>query len=155
METCRILMTSSASVSRFWVRWLLAISVGVILFGLCLVAAPTLTRQVFSWLFYGSPVRLNAFGDEQVRYISFTHAVIGGVMVGWGTALLLITRELIATGSRLGWQLLAMSLGAWFIPDTTYSLISGYWQNAALNGVFFCLFALPLWGLRHSGGDDI
>jgi hypothetical protein len=37
---------------------------------------------------------------------------------------------------------------AWFIPDTSYSLISGFWQNAVLNLAFAMLFALPLWMIK-------
>jgi hypothetical protein len=119
-----------------------------------LVVVPAIARQGFSLLVYSSSSRLDNFGPEQVRYISLSHAVIGGVMVGWGVALLLVTRELLAKGSRMGWNLIAISLGAWFIPDTTYSLLSGYWQNAALNIVFLALFALPLWGIGHYVQDD-
>ena len=147
-------MSSPASMPSFWIKWLLVASVGVILFGLVLVTVPAMTRQGFSLLVYSSSARLDAFGTEQVRYISLAHAVIGGVMVGWGAALLLITRELFAKGNRLGWKLLVVSLGSWFIPDTTYSLLSGYWQNAALNVIFLTLFAIPLWATRHFVFDD-
>ncbi len=133
---------------------LLVVSASVILFGLVLVAVPTMARQGFSLLVYSSSSRLDAFGIEQVRYVSLAHAVIGGVMVGWGVALLLITCELLAKGSRLGWKLIAISLGSWFIPDTTYSLLSGYWQNAVLNIVLLALFAVPLWATRHHLRDD-
>lgn len=139
---------------NFWIRWLLVVSTGVILFGLVLVAVPAMARQGFSLLVYFSASRLDTFGTEQVRYVSLAHAIIGGVMVGWGIALLLVTRELIAKGSRLGWNLIAISLGAWFIPDTTYSLLSGYWQNAVLNIVFLALFATPLWAIHHHVQDD-
>ncbi|NEQ70319.1 MAG: hypothetical protein F6J86_46105 [Symploca sp. SIO1B1] len=134
--------------SSLWVRWLFVASASFILFGLFLVVAPTIARQGFSLLIYSSPSRLNTFGTEQIRYVSLAHAVIGGIMVGWGAALLLITRELVAKGNRLGWQLLAISLGSWFIPDTTYSLLSGYWQNAVLNLVFLSIFAIPLWAIH-------
>ena len=33
---------------------------------------------------------------------------------------------------------------AWFIPDTAFSMYSGFWQNAALNPVFVVMFAIPL-----------
>jgi hypothetical protein len=113
-----------------------------------------MTRQGFSLLVYSSSTRLDTFGAEQVRYISLTHAVIGGVMAGWGVALLLITRELLAKGSQLGWKLMAISLISWFLPDTTYSLLSGYWQNAALNVVVLTLFAIPLWATRRCICDE-
>jgi len=140
-------MSRSTTVSRFWINWLLAVCAGVVVFGLVLVLAPGLARQGFSWLVYASPERIDAFGPEPARYIGLAHAVIGGVMVGWGSALFGITRRLLATGSRLGWNLVALSVAAWYVPDTGYSLLSGYWQNAALNTGFLAVFALPLMAL--------
>ena len=142
-------MTTSPQPSRFWVNWLLVVAVGVMAFGLMLVLAPALSRQGFSLLVYASPDRIDSFGNEQVRYISLVHAVIGGVMVGWGAALFLVTRTLLARGVRAGWNLIALSVAAWFVPDTAYSLLSGFWQNALLNAVFLTLFALPLWATRR------
>lgn len=134
--------------SGFWITWLLAVAAGVVAFGLLLVLVPFLARQGFSLLVYASPDRIDAFGQEPVRYISLAHAVIGGVMVGWGAALFYVTKTLLAGGSRIAWNLVALSVVAWFVPDTSYSLLSGYWQNALLNTFFLALFALPLWAIR-------
>ena len=141
-------MSPDSQPSRFWINWLLVVEAGVVAFGLLLVLAPALARQGFSLLVYGSPDRIDAFGEDPANYVSLAHAVIGGVMVGWGAALYYVTRTLLARGSRIAWNLVALSVGAWFIPDTAYSLLSGYWQNAALNSVFLVLFAVPLWAVR-------
>jgi hypothetical protein len=147
-------MRSDYQPSRFWINWLLAVSAGVVAFGLVLVIAPSLSRQGFSLLVYASPERIDAFGQEAARYISLAHAVLGGVMVGWGAALFYVTRSLFAGGSTTAWNLIAISVGAWFLPDTSYSLLSGYWQNAVLNTVFLLLFAVPLWATRGKLRDD-
>lgn len=141
-------MTTTDHPSKFWLNWLLAVAAGVAAFGLVLVTAPPIALQGFSLLVYSSPERIGSFGDEPARYISLSHAVLGGVMVGWGTALFYVTRTLIARGSRHGWNIVALSVAAWFVPDTAYSLLSGYWQNAVLNTVFVVLFAIPLWNIR-------
>jgi hypothetical protein len=135
-------------VPSLWIRWLSLASAGVVLFGLLLVAAPGLTRRGFSLLVYATPLALDAFGAEPARYISLAHAVMGSLMIGWGTALFMITRQMLARGSRLGWRLMALSLACWFVPDTAVSLLSGYWQNAVLNAVFLTLFAIPLAAVR-------
>jgi hypothetical protein len=140
--------------SRFWINWLLAVASGVIAFGLALVLAPSFARRGFSLLVYASDVRIDGFGPEAVRYIGLAHAVIGAVMVGWGVALFYATTSLLARGDRIGWNLVAGSVAAWFVPDTAYSLISGYWQNALLNVAFAILFALPLWGIRSRLRED-
>ena len=147
-------MRSDSQPSRLWINWLLAVSAGVVAFGLVLVIAPSLSRQGFSLLVYASPERIDAFGQEAARYISLAHAVLGGVMVGWGAALFYVTRSFFARGSKTAWNLIALSVGAWFLPDTSYSLLSGYWQNAALNTVFLFLFAVPLWATRDKLRDD-
>lgn len=143
-------MPTTSSPSTFWTHWLLTVSAGVAIFGLLLVLAPGLTRQGFSLLVYTSADRLDAFGAEQVRYLSLVHAVLGSVMVGWGVALFLVTKLLFNQEGRLGWKLIAGSVAAWFLPDTTYSLLSGYWQNAVLNTVFLALYAIPLWATRRA-----
>lgn len=141
-------MTESPRPSKFWINWLLAVAAGVVVFGLVLVLAPALARRGFSLLVYASADRIDSFGMEQVRYIALAHAVIGGVMVAWGAAIFYVTRTLVASGARAGWNVIALSVAAWFVPDTAYSLISGFWQNALLNTAFLALFAIPLWATR-------
>ncbi len=137
-------MRTSVIPSKFWLRWLLAVTLGVIIFGLFLVLAPSLTRQIFSLLVYGDTERITTFGVDAVAYISLVHAVLGSVMFGWGIALLFIVRGLFARGAIEGWQIVAVSVAAWFVPDTAFSLWSGFWQNALLNATFIILFAVPL-----------
>ena len=147
-------MSSHSQPSSLWISWLLAVAAGVVAFGLVLVLLPSLARQGFSVLVYASPERIDSFGEEAARYISLAHAVLGGVMVGWGAALFYITRTLLARGSRLAWNLVALSVFAWYVPDTSYSLLSGYWQNALLNTVFLALFAVPLLATRGRLSND-
>lgn len=130
--------------SLLWVDWLLVVSVGVVLFGLVPVVAPELARQGFSLLAFADSQRLGAFGESAVHYISLAHAVLGGVMVGWGAAIFLVVRGPFAAGAAIGWRIIAISVATWFVPDTAYSLWSGFWQNAVLNLVLFVLFAVPL-----------
>ena len=127
-----------------WYRWLVAVAGGVAAFGLALVVAPSLARQGFSLLAYGSADRIGGYGDAAADYIELVHAVLGAVMVGWGVALLLIVRGPLRRDLREGWTIVAVSVLAWFVPDTSFSLISGFWQNAVLNLVFAILFAIPL-----------
>lgn len=130
--------------SAFWVRWLVVVTLGVMVFGLALVVAPGLAREGFSLLVYGDRQQIATFGSMAAQYIGLVHAVLGAVMFGWGLALLLVVRGLFARGAREGWQIVAVSVAAWFVPDTTFSLWSGFWQNAVLNVIFIVLFAIPL-----------
>jgi phosphate/sulfate permease len=128
----------------FWRRWLIVATLCFMAFSLGLVLAPNTTRQVFSLLIYATPESINAFGSAAVAYISLVHAVLGAVMFGWGVALLFIVLGPFKRMSLDAWQTFAVSLTAWFIPDTAYSLWSGFWQNAVFNAVFITLFAIPL-----------
>lgn len=104
--------------------------------------------QGFSLLIYFDQGKMASFGQEATRYIALAHAVLGAVMFGWGLMLAIVVRTLFAAGQRMGWNMVAVSVGAWFIPDTSYSLISGFWQNAVLNSAFLFLFLVPLVATR-------
>ena len=84
------------------------------------------------------------FDQAAVAYITFITAVLGAVMVGWGTILLFVLFGPFRRRHKEGWRMLAASLLAWFIPDTAFSLWSGFWQNAVLNCVMAGLFVIPL-----------
>ena len=133
--------------TRFWLNWLAVVTVGVIAFGLLLVIAPGLARQGFSLLVFSSADRISDFGPEAASYIELAQAVMGSVMAGWGMALLLILRGPMQRNLTEGLKFFGISLLVWFIPDTTFSIASGFWQNATLNLVFAVLFLIPLFAL--------
>ena len=128
-------------------NWLAVVTVGVIAFGLLLVIAPGLARQGFSLLVFSSADRISDFGPEAASYIELAQAVMGSVMAGWGMALLLILRGPMQRNLTEGLKFFGISLLVWFIPDTTFSIASGFWQNAVLNLVFAVLFLIPLLAL--------
>jgi len=137
----------------FWWRWLVAVSLGVMLFGAVLVLAPALSRQLFGLLLYGSTSGLDNFGKDALAYVSLTHGVLGAVMFGWGMTLVFVLLGPFRRGSAQAWRTLVASLLAWFVPDTVVSLSTGFWQNAALNTVFALLFAPALVATRR-GVDE-
>ena len=124
------------------------------LFGLILVIIPGFGLQGFSLLIYSSTAHLDTYGPEAGAYISLLHAVLGAVMFGWGVLLMFLVRGPIRKGSRDAWNMFAVSLAAWFVPDTAYSLLSGFWQNAALNTGFALMLAIPLAALRSYTSNE-
>lgn len=130
--------------SLFWWRWLIAVIFGVMLFGISMVVAPGLIRQFFSLIVYSSSEHISTFGNDAVAYVSLVHAILGAIMFGWGIALLFTAFYSFRHGNKEGWQTIAVSVTAWFIPDTLFSLWAGFWQNALLNLVFVVLFLIPL-----------
>ena len=135
----------SAGVPVFWYRWLLVVIVGVMLFGMTMVLSPNLIRRFFSLLIYASANSIEShFGGSAVAYITLVHGVLGAVMFGWGVSLLLVLLGPFRRGSREGWLILSVSVAVWFVPDTLFSLWTGFWQNAVLNLGLALLFAIPL-----------
>lgn len=135
--------------TAFWQWWLTLVTIGVMVFGLSMVVTPGLIQQFFGLLIYSAAdFMARTFDAAAVRYITLTHGVLGAVMFGWGAALLLVLRGPFRRGQREGWLMLTVSLAAWWLPDTWFSLQTGFWQNALLNVVFGVLFAVPLFATR-------
>lgn len=132
------------TVHSFWLRWLVLVNTGVILFGLGMVLVPQHLQALFSWMLFYAPDRVDAFGPQAVGYIMLLTGILGAVMVGWGVALMFTILGPFQQGLRYGWNTVALSIGGWFVPDTLFSLHTGFWQNAVFNLVFLVLFAIPL-----------
>ncbi len=117
---------------------------GIIVFGLAFVLLPDLMLDLFNWLLYSSSPASSLFKSPTATYIIFAHRVLGAVMIGWGVSLLIIVVSLWRLENSLAWYALTFSILAWFIPDTLFSLSSGFAGNALLNLIFFVAFAIPL-----------
>lgn len=134
-----------AAVPLLWYRWLQAVVIGVMAFGLSMLLAPETMLRFFSALLYASTGAIEGrFSAEAVRYIVLVHGVLGAVMFGWGVLMWLVLRGPFRRGQAEGWTMIAVPLLAWCVPDTLFSLLTGFWQNAVLNAVFFVSFAVPL-----------
>jgi hypothetical protein len=126
----------------------------VALSGAFLVAAPMHAQRAFSLLVYFEAGRVEDFGPEALRYIKLAHAVMGALMVGWGVMIAMYARAIDGKSVVRPRVAIGASLVAWFVPDTAYSLLSGFWPNAVLNTAFMGLFAVPLLMLRRAGRDS-
>jgi hypothetical protein len=129
---------------RFWQRWLVVVTIGVAAFGLSLVLFPSFARWLFGLLLFGSPRGVYELGPAAGPYITLVHGVLGAVMFGWAITMLFVVVGPFANGSRDAWLTLTVSLSAWFVTDTAFSLWVGFWPNAGLNLALAVLFAIPL-----------
>jgi hypothetical protein len=125
-------------------RALLLAALGTTAFGAVLVCLPSVAEAFFNLLLFGGPP---GFGAAASAHLRFVHAVLGAVMVGWGSCMAMLARGPVARGSIEAWWMISAPLAAWFIPDTAVSLLTGHAPNAALNLVFAVLFAVPLGAL--------
>ncbi len=129
---------------NFWWRWLVIATCAILVFGLSMVLLPESTQKLFNYIYLSSPHGSPPFGESATSYITFISAVLGAVMSGWSVALLYVLFGPFRRREIEGWRTLTVSLVAWFIPDTAFSLWSGFWQNAVLNAIIFVLFVIPL-----------
>lgn len=128
----------------FWTKFLLFIISLVIWFGLMLVLLPHLSIQGFSLMIYGSGQQILGFPEAAIQYISLAHAVFGSVMIGWGFTLFFFVNSSFRNSEPNAWKYLCISILAWFIPDTAFSVFYGFYPNAILNIALLTLFAIPL-----------
>lgn len=122
----------------------MVVTVGVLAFGISMVLLPGPTQKLFNLLMFSSIEGNPAFGEAAMAYITFIYAVLGTVMFGWGVSLLYALLGPFRRGEAEGWRMVAVSVVAWFVLDTSYSVWAGFWQNTMLNLVFAVAFAVPL-----------
>jgi len=134
----------TTQIRPFWFRWLLVVTVVLLLFSASFVLLPDLIYRFFAWMV--SPV-LNVDAVvtiEAAHYIKLIYGVLGAVMIGWSIALLSILISSFRRGERFGWWSVAASIGIWFIMDTSFSISMGFVPNAIFNLLFLILFSIPL-----------
>lgn len=139
---------TTASTPTFWINWLTYTAEFTVLFGLFMVLAPGLTQQAFGLLVFQDAAQFSAFDSQATAYIELAHAVMGSVMVGWGALIFMLVRKLNVKDAKETCHMITISVLLWYVPDTAFSLYSGFWQNAVLNTSFAVLYAVPLMALR-------
>lgn len=135
----------SASGTGGWLLYLRALSATLVLALLSLVVLPDVGEAAFSLLVDQQQDVPADFSDEAVSHLRLAHAVLGAVMAGW-FAMVLWLAGLLATVPR-AWSGLVLALAVCFVPDTAYSLLSGYGETRR-NVVVLGLFVPALLGTR-------
>jgi hypothetical protein len=139
----------------FWQRWLLTVSILIVIFGLVLAVASgtslidPLNRMVDP-VFWGS----QTVPPQAAAFRGWTYAVMGAVMAGWGVFLASVAG--IPFRRRERWARNCMVLGIlfWYVLDTGFSLQAGVMFNAAVNTVLLAFIAFPLIFTRREFASD-
>ena len=76
-------------------------------------------------------------------------AIGGGLMVGWGEMLWLVTTLVYRNDPALGRKLILPAILAWFVIDSAGSVLAGVGLNAILNVSFLVIFGMPLLAARR------
>lgn len=135
---------------QFWRRWLLLTDLLTAVFGLAMVLMPDLIESMFNALMFSASHTNEHFDPDSRRYLRFVYGVLGAVMVGWSTLMLIVVAGPFSRFEPWAWRAIAASLTTWFVVDSTWSISTGYWQNAVLNLVFALGYALPLAATRRA-----
>lgn len=134
------------------VRYLTGVAAVMLVFGVSMVVLPRPIETLIGRLFFGDSGFPDAYSDEALSFIRFENGVMGAVMAGWMLLILWVIRSPLAQGVPGAWRTLVLSIAAWFVLDSTVSLIGGLWQNAVGNVVIFVAFAVGLVVTRPRGG---
>ena len=131
------------------IGWLKFGSALTIFFGALIAAAtvPALSGPVqFLADFIFFPLDgLQSVAAEETRLIN---AIGGGVMVGWGVMLWMVSTQLYPKEPVLAGKIIMSSIIVWFVIDSTGSVLAGAPLNALGNVSFLLIFCLPLWLAR-------
>ncbi len=134
---------------RFWWRWLVVMTVGLILFAASFIVLSDLMQQVYNTLLFPVTQAHTTFNTAASEYIRFVYIVLGAVMIGWGLSLLFTLAGPFKLGHRESWWAVVVSLTTWFVIDSALSVAMGFWPNAIINIVFFILYSIPLIAIRR------
>lgn len=131
--------------------WLKFGAAFVVLFGLMMAAASVQSLAApMAWmldLVFFPLDGAQTMADPVTRLLS---AICGGVMVGWGAMIWLLVTRLLPREPTLVRQLILTGICAWFVVDSTGSVLSGGHWNALGNLGFLLLFVVPAAQLRKS-----
>jgi hypothetical protein len=136
-------MTDMDRAMTFWWRWLMVAAIIVLGFGLALVLLAGPMQRAFEMLYF-APQADSTLDPAAAAYTTFLQAILGSVMIGWAVLLLYVIYVPFRRLETSAWNMIAASLIVWFVPDTAFSLWSGFWQNVILNTALLAVFAIPL-----------
>jgi hypothetical protein len=130
----------------FWHKWMLAISVVVIVFGLMLaflydtVLFKAMDEQI-SRAFWDNHDDITPAMHDYQRWVL---GLSGAVMAGWGVQLFFTLRYPFKHREAWAWNGTAAALLTWFVVDETFSLYYGVYFNALFNLGLLLAIGLPL-----------
>ena len=130
----------------FWRKWLIAVCIYNIAFGLLLALfgqfqfMDVLLDQYFDPIFWPD----NQISEGTLQYKNWISSVLGAVVVSWGMLIGFIAYFPFKRKEKWAWNAIAISVLFWFVIDTSCSLFYDVSVNAVFNLFTLTLFALPL-----------
>ena len=137
----------------FWQKWLLAVSVYLIAFGIVLALFPQSRLMNLAFnnqinpAFWAAP---SDMGPGTVRFQAWIYGVLGATVAGWGVLLAFISHFPFKAKERWAWNAIAAGIGLWFIIDSPLSACYGVSLNLLFNTALLLLIAIPLAATRKA-----
>jgi hypothetical protein len=131
-----------------WSLVLKTVVCAVLLFSAAIMLLPAQTQLLFNLVAFGGVTYPAEIPVSARPYVVFVYRVLGAVMIGWMLAVLALVHIPFRRGEPWAWWAITLSVGGWFVIDTSASLLSGYPGNALLNLCFGVAFAVPLLATR-------
>jgi hypothetical protein len=130
----------------FWQRWLFAIALIIIIYGLGLAF---FGQTEFFNIILNNQINTAFWGTAQISkevilYQRFVYGVVGTTAAGWGILIAFVTHYAFLRKEKWAWTGLAVGLTIWFLTDTLISIYYGAYSNAGMNILLFICTALPL-----------
>jgi len=130
---------------KFWQRWLLVLSIVIVLFGLGMALLNNtpifdiLNHQIDPVFWDDQPIP-----SQAIAFRSWVYGVSGAVMAGWGVFFIFLAHFPFQRKEKWAWYCLLVGTLVWYVPDTFISLASGVILNAIINTALLALLILPL-----------
>ena len=130
--------------SAFWRIWLVVWAWSVILFGAVIAGGAFASTSGPISLIYDSLQGPGPITNDPA--LRFSLGVMGGVSVGWGLTALLIIQAALKLGDQAQplWNALLYGLLAWFVSDSTLSVMTGYGLNVVPNIALLAGYIIPM-----------
>lgn len=135
----------------FWQRWLLLLSMLIVLFGLFMALANSsalfdLLNSQIDPVFWDE----QALPQEAIAFRSWSYSLTGATMAGWGIFFIFLIQYGLRNRQKWAWNCLLIGMLVWYLPDTGMSLAYGVTFNAFFNSFLLLLVLVPLLAIRKS-----
>jgi hypothetical protein len=120
----------------------------VIAYSAVLVLDGRTAGRLFELFGFGLPPTAIPSVGPMEQHLLLVYGVLGSVLIGWMTTLLMIGRGPLRSRDRAAWTTFTASLATWFVIDTSFSLAIEEPTHALFNVAFVLLLGPPLIAMR-------
>ncbi|GBE57691.1 hypothetical protein BMS3Abin01_00612 [bacterium BMS3Abin01] len=131
---------------NFWQKWLLAVGIYLVAFGLVLAffnqsrLMDVIFNQQIDPVFWGG----NSIPENAADFQAWIYGVLGATVAGWGVFLAFLAHYPFRAREKWAWNCIAIGIGGWFVVDTAISAYYHVTFNVAFNAALLLLVGLPL-----------